>query len=326
MSEQAKSAAPRWVQALASAHWTVLFFLLTAAAALAVAHGVMVATILMTAPFVMLAANLAAAIYANARFRADLPLLLFHLALVLLVMLFVLARLVYLDATAILTSGTAFEGQLQREERGPLHGGRVQDLRFANDGFTEDYYARGNGKFHATYNRVRWQDETGQWHAAQIGDDRPLLLNGYKIYTTRHRGFSPVFKWQPNAGGEELGTVPLSALKDGAYATSSGWQLPSGAQAWAMVHIDAPDEQRRRNRNDLGASEVEHSLVLRVGGRHDVLRVGQSVDLDDGKLTYVRLNSWMGYRITYDPTLPWVMATILIALGSLIWFYWRRIW
>lgn len=329
-TDRAKSATPRWLHALAAPRWTVLFFLLTAAAALAVAYEAMPATALMAAPFALLTANLAAAIFAQPRFRADLPLLLFHLALVALVALFVLARLVYLDAHTTLTSGTAFDGQTQKNEHGPLHRWRPQNLSFANDGFTEDFYAQGKGKHHATYNRVQWQDAAGQWHTALIGDDRPLILNGYKIYTTRHRGFSPVFRWQPKAGPEEYGTAQLNEQQDGAFASSAAWRLPSGPEAWAMLDIKKPDERRSGKRTDLGANELEHSLVLRIGPqsgqqRH-VLQVGQSVELGEGKLTYVRLDSWMGYLITYDPTVPWIMGTILLGVGSLIWFYWRRIW
>lgn len=329
-AEHANSATLRWLHALAAPRWTVLFFLLTAAAALAVAYEVMPATALMAAPFALLIVNLAAAIVAQPRFRADLPLLLFHLALVALVALFVLARLVYLDARTTLTSGTAFDGELQMSQHGPLHRWRPQNLRFANDGFTEDFYAQGKGKFRATYNLVSWQDDAGLWRPARIGDDHPLILNGYKIYTTRHRGFSPVFRWQPKAGPEEVGNVQLSAQQDGAFASAEAWRLPSGTEVWAMLEIGQPNERHSGTRANLGAGEIEHSLVLRIGQqgaqqRH-VLQEGRSVELDEGKLTYVRLDSWMGYMITYDPTVPWIMGAILLGVGSLIWFYWRRIW
>lgn len=326
MPKSAKHAIPLWVHALASARWTVLFFLMSALAALAVAHEVMTATVLMVLPFTLLVANLAASIVTHARFRADLPLLLFHLALVVLVLLFVLARLVYLDGRTTLTSGTAFDGQLQMESRGPLHRGHVQDLRFANDGFTEDFYAQGKGEHHATYNRVLWQDKAGMWHAAQIGDAHPLLLDGYKIYTTRRRGFSPVFLWQPKVGEEVFGTVQLSALHDAAYASYAAWHLPSGIEAWVMLEDGGAKQPRSGHRANLGAGELEHDLVLRIGQQRHVLEKGQSLELAEGRLTYVRLDSWMGYLISYDPTLPWIMSTILIGLGSLVWFYWRRIW
>lgn len=315
-----------WLALLASPRWTVSFFVLTALAALAVAHGLLTATVLMAAPFALLVANLAAALVTHARFRVDLPLLLFHLALLGLVALLVLARLVYLDARVTLTSGTAFDGELQMLERGPLHPGRVQDLHFANEGFTEDFYAQGRGNHKATYNRVHWQDAEGNWRAAQIGDDQPLLLQGYRIYTTRRRGFSPVFQWLPKDGVASPGTVQLSSQADGTYAPSASWTLPGGPEVWVMLDTMQPDQPQTKERTNLGAQGLQHRLVLRVGEQRFVLAPGQQLTLPEGQLSYVRLDTWMGYLITYDPTIPWIMATILIGLGSLIWFYWRRIW
>lgn len=328
-SQTGATVPPTWLVTLAAPRWTLLFFLLTALSALAVAYELMTATALMVAPFALLVVNLAASLLTHARFRTDLPLLIFHLALLVLVALLVLARLIYLDGRATLTSGTAFDGQMQMLEQGPLHPGRVQDLHFANDGFAENFYLEGKGRHRATYNRLRWQDESGRWQAAQIGDDQALHLKGYKIYTAGRRGYSPLFRWQPGneaTGGEgHLGTVQLSAQQDGVYAPSTSWTLPGGPEVWLMLETKVLPQSQSGQRKNLGADALDHSLVLRVGQQRFVLGPGQSVSLPEGKLTYVRLDTWMGYLISYDPTLPWIMATILIGLGSLIWFYWRRI-
>ena len=315
-----------WLALLAAPRWTVSFFVLTALSALAVAQELMTATALMAAPFALLVANLAASLLTHARFRTNLPLLLFHLALLALVALLVLARLVYLDARVTLTSGTAFDGELQMLQQGPLHPARVQDLHFVNVGFTEDYYLQGRGKQKATYNRVQWQDASGRWQTAQIGDDQPLLLNGYRIYTTRRRGFSPVFQWLPKNGVGSPGTVQLSSQADGTYAPSASWTLPGGPEVWVMLDTAATDQPLTGPRANLGAQGLQHRLVLRIGPQRFELSPGQSLTLPQGQLSYVRLDTWMGYLISYDPTIPWIMATILIGLGSLIWFYWRRIW
>lgn len=321
--------APHWLAQMAAPRWTLLFFLLTALSALAVAYELTTATALMAAPFALLVANLAASLLTHARFRTDLPLLIFHLALLALVALLVLARLIYLDGRATLTSGTAFDGQLQMLQQGPLHPGRVQDLHFANDGFSEDFYLQGKGRHKATYNRLRWQDESGRWQTAQIGDDQSLRLHGYKIYTAGRRGYSPLLRWQPrdevNGSEGQLGTVQLSAQQDGVYAPSTRWTLPGGPEVWVMLDIKAPDQPQSGQRVNLGAGALEHSLVLRIGEQRFVLKPGQRLSLPAGQLTYVRLDTWMGYLISYDPTLPWIMATILIGAGSLVWFYWRRI-
>ena len=312
-----------WLEALASPRLSVAFFLLTAASALAVAYELATPTAMMALPFALLVANLGAAIVVQRRFRADLPLLLLHLALLALIALVLLARLVYMTGTVTLTSGTAFDGQLLTEKRGALHVGRLAELHFANDGFVEDQSARH--RLHATYNRVRWQDEAGQWHPGQIGDDRPLLLKGYKIYTSEHRGFSPLLHWRAVGGAEEYGAVQLSDQLDGAVAPATKFSLPDGGEAWAMLDFKSTDASRPRTRVGLGSQQLDHTLVLRIGESRHVLRPGSYVDLAGGRLTYVQLDSWMGYVLSYDPTRPWIMATVMIGVASLVWFYWQRL-
>lgn len=314
---------PGWLAGLASPRLTVLFFMLTAAAALAAAYRVTTPTVLMAAPFALLLANVGAAILVQRRFRADLPLLLFHLALLSLVALIGLARLIYMTGTLTLTSGTAFDGQLTTDVRGPLHGGRPRELRFANDGFVEDQSARH--RLHATYNRVRWQDDAGQWHPALIGDDQPLLIKGYKIYTSNHRGFSPLFRWQGTDGSEEFGTVQLADQLDGLPAPAMKSRLPDGSEIWVMLDSEQLDAAPGKERVNLASASLAHSLILRLGEARHVMRPGDRIDLPGGNLTYVQLDSWMGYVISYDPTRPWIFATVLIGIASLIWFYWRRL-
>lgn len=312
-------------KALASPRLTVSFFLLMAAGALWVAQGGANATLATLLPLSLLVLNLGAAIVSNPRFRADLPLLLFHLALLALVALLALARLVYFDGATILTSGTAFEGNLVKNTRGPLHGEGLPALRFANEGFTESFPERG--KYHATYNRVRWWDAAGNGGVAEIGDDRPLILGGYRIYATSRRGFSPLFHWQPAAGEGGFGTVQLPDSGIEGLGPVTNWHLPGGPELWVMLNIEAaPAAPPGGQRSGLGALEIRHHLVLRQGDQRFELRPGESLDLSGGQLRYERLDTWMGYRIIYDPTEPWLIATIGVGIATLLWFYARLFW
>lgn len=313
----------RWLAELAAPHWTVLFFLLTAAAALLVTYRSMAPTALMAPPLLLLLLNLLAAILSHARFRADLPLLLFHLALLALVALLALARLIYFEGSTTLSSGTAFDGVLLTEAKGPLHSGKLTEVHFANDGFVEDQAARYQR--HATYNKIRWQDATGQWHLARIGDDHPLLIQGYKIYTSPHRGFSLLLRWQPNNDLEEYGTVQLGDQLDGAFAPAMKARLPNGSEAWMMLDFKNTPAQPGRLSNTGSGNTPEHSLVLRIGDARHELRPGDSLPLPGGTLNYVQLDSWMGYTISYDPTKPWIIATVLLGMASLIAFYSRQL-
>lgn len=319
-----------WLTVLASPKLSAGFFVVMATAALWAKAPGRSATLAMLLPFTVLTLNLLAAIVTNRRFRADLPLLVFHLALLALIVALVLARLTYFEGQATVTAGTSFDGSLLTEESGALHDRRIADIRFANVGFTENYPARG--RFHTTYNRVRWQSDNGQAHTADIGDDIPLVINGYRIYTSRHRGFSPVFRWQTPDGTDEWGTVQLRDSNNGAFAGANDWVLPNGREAWLMVDADTAEETGTtaetggaRVRTNLGAGTEAQRIVLRIGDTRHTLAPGDQLALSGGTLTYVRLDSWMGYRIVADPTKPWLIGAVALGVMSLVWFYARII-
>ncbi|WP_332672021.1 cytochrome c biogenesis protein ResB [Aromatoleum sp.] len=320
-ADVAHGAGRRLLLGLASPRWTVAIFVLLALGALAVAEAGWDPTAVMLPPFTLLGVNLAASVATNARFRRDLPLLVFHLALVALVALFTVARLTYFEGMTALTADTEFDNTFLTQSRGPLHPDRLSALRFSNEGFTEKFPERGD--YHATYNAVRWWDEAGNSQVAEIGDDTPLVLDGYRIYTTARRGFSPVFRWEPTEGEVEYGTVQLQEIDGGGYAPASAWALPGGPEVWVMLDFDRVPEPQAGERVGLGAGQMLHRLVLRVGDRRQELRPGETAALEGGKLSYTGLGSWMGYRLIYDPTKPWLVATTVVAVASLLWFYAR---
>lgn len=307
---------------LAAPHLSVLAFVLVAAGALWVAEGGASPTAAMVPPLVLLVANLVAALVTHPRFRVDLPLLVFHLALLAFVGLLVVARLTYLDGTAPVTRGATFAGDVVELERGPWHGDGYKNLRFSNEGFVDEFPANGNE--YRTYNRVRWWDGEGNPHLAEIGDDRPLVLDGYRIYATR-RGFAPRLLWQPDAGGIQFASMQLGSIEaDGWYAGNS-WQLPGGPEIWLGLHHTVKRPPPGTVRADLGVADIATPLVVRTAaGRHE-LSPGQTLALDGGRLTYVRLDAWLGYRIVYDAATPWMIATLALAIASLIFFYVKRI-
>ena len=90
-------------------------------------------------PLALLSVNLGAAVATNAAFRRQKGLLVFHIALIAVVLLIAAGRLTYLRGTLELTTGVMFEGTLTTSEAGPLHSWRIKDIRFVNDGFEIDY-------------------------------------------------------------------------------------------------------------------------------------------------------------------------------------------
>lgn len=314
-----------WLNHLASPKLTVLALLLMASAAVGASHFPTYITTLVLPPVSLLLINLLAALLVHPRLRFDLPLLVFHLALVAFLVLIALARLTYFDAGVKLNAGAAFNGQFQSVARGPLHMGEPERLRFSHEQITEHLPVAGG--YPITEALVTWWDAAGRPRLAEIGNDRPLALDGYRIFVTSQRGYSPVFSYL--AGGTaqaQAGTAQLSdsylerGIRD--FVAGTDIQLPGGGAVWVQVIPDSVAEQRAMEQ-DLGVASLKHRLVIREGDVRHELRPGEFIELRGGRFSYQGLSNWVGYRITYDPTPPWLAATVVVAVVSLIWFYLR---
>lgn len=274
-------------------------------------------------PLVLCAFNLLAAIASNAVFRRQLPLLMFHLALLSIILLVATGRMTYLKGQLELVDEQEFDGVLTKEESGPWHRNRLAQVHFINDGFAIDYapgVRRG-----ATQNKVRYRDANGLSQNAIIGDNTPMILDGYRFYTSFNKGFAPVFLWYPIAapGAPLLGTVNLPAYPIHEYRQALDWVLP-GTQiaAWTMLQFDEvildPDKPSTFRLPE------KHKLVMRVGQQRWELLPGQSVTLPEGRLQYQGLRTWMGYTVFSDWTIPWLLSASLLAVASLGWHFWRK--
>ncbi|WP_210395522.1 hypothetical protein [Motiliproteus sediminis] len=309
------------LQRLASPRLTALFFVTSAIGALAVAQYGVLATTAMLLPFTLLILNLLAAIVTLPRFRADLPLLVFHLALLALVALFLAARLVYFKGGFILSENTAFEGELQVENSGPLHPRDYRNLRFRNEGFTDALKQGENDN--RTYNRVRWWNADGRPQVSVIGNDRPVIVDGYRIFATGFSGYSPVFSWQTDAQPAVLGTIQLGNREGTGFAHAAAWTAPNSQELWFMLERDENAPAPALLGGQIDTRTLAHSLIVRTDDQRIRIRPGESLQLGGATLTYHHLNTWMGYQIVYEPMTPWIIATVATGILSLLWLYGR---
>lgn len=256
----------------------------------------------------------------HAALRRQLPLLLFHLGLLALLVEVALGRLMSIEGRFELTAGVPFDGRLIDGRQGPLHRGALQQLAFRHEGFEIDY-APGRRRG-ATRNTVTWTDADGRVQRAVIGDHRPLVLQGHRILTTPNKGFAPLLRWQPAQGAAVVGAVHLPSFPVHELQQSREWMLPDGRSAWVMLDTD------ERLLDPATATRFElpqqHRLVLRLGEQRAELQPGEAVDIGGGRLAYLGLRSWMGYRITHDPLLPWLLGTAMASTLALAWHYRRK--
>jgi hypothetical protein len=267
----------------------------------------------LTAVIALLAVNLLAALWVHPLLRRQLPLLVAHLALLALVVLVAAGRLLALDGRFELTEGVPFDGSLLDREAGALHVDRLQRLSFRHDGFEIDY-ASGR-KRGATRNSVSWAGEDGQPRSAVIGDHVPLVLDGHRFYTSPNKGYAPLLRWLPERGEPLRGAVHLPSFPMHELRQSQAWALPDGRSAWVMLQTDETllDPQRAGR----FALPRRHRLVVRIGEQRAELLPGQALAVPGGQLVYEGLRTWMGYRVAYDPTLPWLLAAALLSALAL---------
>ena len=268
-------------------------------------------------PLGLLSLNLFAAVLTNATFRRQPALLMFHLSLVAIVTLLGASRLTSLTGRFELTEGTAFDGTLLVSSGGLFAAPGVEGS-FVNNGFTVEYGAglkRGR-----TRNEVRWVDAQGSERRQVIGDQTPLVLNGYKIYTSSNKGFAPVFDWIGDGETPVRGAVHLPSYPLHADGQVRDWQ-PSTSAPSVKVTLRLVDPVLDPDRPGTLSLPVHHVLSVRSGDVEAELVPGQGVAIAGGHLHYVGLRTWMGYKVAYDPTATWLLAAALVAVLALVWHY-----
>ena len=310
-----------WLRRLASLRLTLALLALLAAGTMVALQLEGARTWPMVVPLALLAANLLAAVATNAVFRRQTALLVFHLGLVALLLLVAAGRLTYLKGHVGVTEGASFDGDLAIDERGPWHAGDLDAVRFTNEGFTIDYapgLQRG-----ATRNAVSWQDDQGRWQRSVIGDHEPLVLEGYRFYTTFNKGFAPTFEWRRGNDAAIHGSVQLPSYPLNEYSQAAEWTPPgSRVPVWVMLDIDeiVIDSQA----HSAFRLPEAYKLVVRVGDERHEMRPGDAIRLPDGTLRFDGLRAWMGYRVFYDWTLPWLLAACAVAVVGLGGHFWQK--
>lgn len=273
-------------------------------------------------PLAVLAINLLAAVAARPVLRAQQALLVFHLGLIVLVVLLAAGRLTYLRGSVEVTQGAEFDGELSAVEAGPWHGDGLTRVRFVNKGF-RIAYSKGVQR-DATRNAVSYLDAAGAARDQEIGDQTPLVLAGYRFYTTPNKGFAPTFVWYPADGGPPVkGAVHLPAYPVHEYRQARDWLLPGTAiKLWTLLQFDELILDPAR------ASEFrlpsQYQVVVRVGELRHVMRPSEAVELPQGRLVFEGLHTWMGYAVFYDWTIQWLLAVCAISVGALGWHFWGK--
>ena len=273
-------------------------------------------------PLTLLAINLMAAVGTRPVLRAQHALLVFHLGLIAMVVLLAAGRLTYLRGSVEVAQGAEFDGELTAVEAGPWHGSGLARVRFVNNGFRIGY-SKGVQR-DKTQNVVSYPDANGAAHDAEIGDQTPLVLAGYRFYTTPNKGFAPTFVWYPADGGlPSKGAVHLPSYPIHQYRQARDWVLPGTAiKVWTMLQFDEVIL------DPASSSEFrlpsQYQVIVRVGEMRRELLASQAIELPQGRLVFDGLRTWMGYAVFYDWTIQWLLAVCAISVAALGWHFWGK--
>ena len=271
----------------------------------------------MVAPLALLALNLAAAIALRPALRSG-GLGLFHVALLVCLLLVGWGRMTHLDGRVEVTEGTPLDpAQVEVTAAGPWNDGAWRALEFLQGGWEVDY-APGVRRGH-TRSEV-WLPGAGT--PRSIGDDTPLVLAGYRFYTTSNKGFAPVVSWQREGSEAVAGALHLPSYPVHDWNQQNTWTSPDGQalKFWLRIEQALPETSAWT----LAARTVPTTLVVEAQGQRHELRPGAAIRIGDATLRYERLTGWMGYRIFYDPTLLPLLSIALAGIAGLAWHLWGR--
>jgi len=273
-------------------------------------------------PMIILAFNLVAAIATNPRINQQPGLLVFHVSLLLILVLAAIGRLTHIDAHLELVTGTAFDPDKLLEIRaGPLHKGNIQDVHFVQGPFTVQYAA--GLKRGLTHSHVKVEVRPGQWEDRIVGDDRPLLVQGYRFYTTFNKGFAPILTWTPNNGEPVTGAINMPSYPLFDYKQDNRWVPPNSTEEikfWLQL-----DTGMDINKGwILDGAKSTGLLIVTTGDKRQEVKVGQSLALKNGVLRFDGLTTWMGYRLFYDPTIQWLFFVAIMGVLGLSHYFWKK--
>lgn len=316
-----------WRRALAglgAPRLTLVGFALLALGLLAWRVDVRVPQAAVVAPLALLALNLAAAMALRPALRRG-GLGLFHAALLALLLLAGWGRLNHFDAHVEVASGTPLDlTQLQIDSQGPLHRLDPTVLQFEQGPIRIDY-AAGLNRGH-THSQVRLSDAFGRARTLMVGDDQPLQLGRYRLYTSPNKGHAVLLSWQGAGMAEPLQGVlhfPSYPLLD--WRQQNEWTAPDGRRWRLRLQPDQPVPHAAAwtfAPDQAGATLVIESAGGPGGsavGPSRALRPGEAAELGGTRIGFVRLTGWMGYRVFHDPTLGLLLWVALAGVAGLGW-------
>ena len=288
--------------------------------------------------------------------------LLFHMALLGLLVSIGLGGLFGYKANRLLVSGTSFANTVTALDE--FHPGRLvspgdlQPFTMTLNKFSASYVTSGPligqpASFNAA---VHYSAAPGSAvHSDTLSVNHPLTVDGVKVFLIGH-GYAPMFRVTDGAGKVVFdGAVPFIPVETSGLTSEGaikvpdadpeqlgfvGVFLPSAENVGGQLESVFPAPQNPivslvsyGGNLDMNSGASQSVYTLDTAGLHRLpiapqpLVVGQSMKLPDGlgTLTYTGYQQWISLAITYDPgQLPALVSGIVVLGGLLLSFMVRR--
>ena len=269
------------------------------------------ATAWLVLPLGLLSLNLLAAILTNRVFRSQAALLMFHVGLLGVLLLAGAGILLRYEGSVEVVEGADFDrGQVTERQRGWLHAGQLSRIGFTQ-GLIEVRYRSG-----LLRDTTRTSVELDDGSVVVLGDRQGMRSNGYRFTTSFNKGFSVLLFWEGNDGSRALGAVNFPSYPDLEWKQVNDWTTPAGErlQLELMLAERVPEHEPWL----LNSRNVRYRLAV-SSGSNNIANVGEGdvFQVEGGKVRVRDLRLWMGYRVDYNPVLPWLVMAAFLSLGAL---------
>ena len=266
-------------------------------------------------PLSVLAFNLLAALLVRHAFRQQAALLLFHVGLLGVLLLVAAGVLMRFDGSVEVVEGSAFNAASVTDRgRGWLHPDRLDRVYFTQ-GPVEVNYLPGLRR-DTTHSRVALGRADGPAIRRDVGDREGFTSNGYRFMTTFNKGYAVLLLWRDAAGTEAIGAVNFPSFPEFDWKQVNGWTTPAGESL--TLELKLAGRVPEQTAWTLNSRDVGYAVGISGGAlAENTVGPGESVAVTGGEITVVDLRLWMGYRIDYNPLLPWLLTAAFLSLGAL---------
>lgn len=311
----------RLLTAVASLKLTLVGMISLLLSVLLAYRGELLSSSWVAVPFAVLALNLLAAIAINPRIRRQRGLLLFHVCLLVLAVLAGISVLMRFEARAEIAEGQRFSSeQAQVVGAGLWHRNRLDEVDFVQGPIEVDYAAANTRR--ATRSTVYLNENQENGPVVVLGENQSLAMNSYRFVTTSNKGFAVTLSWHDPSGDTLTGAIHLPSYPLYEWKQENAWVTPVGQTV--TVRLELPARSSPEREWTLRSPDDGVTLEVRDGAVRRVLAPGDSMSLVGGRLQFEGVRLWMGYRVEYNPWLPWMFMTALLAIAGIGWHFYGR--